>query len=96
MTARPLGSGVSRHRDDQAVTVTTIYRLAARKRRSLVLIERDAVILIQRGGLQSEFCWLPADDPWVVRGAATALRFSLGAGVGKSEALCLIAEHRGE
>jgi hypothetical protein len=31
--------------------VTTIYRLAARKRRSLVLIERDAVILIQRGGL---------------------------------------------
>ena len=53
MTARPLGSGVSRHRDDQAVTVTTIYRLAARKGRSLILIQRDAVILIQRGGLHA-------------------------------------------
>jgi len=42
-----------RHADDQAATVTMIHRSEARKRRSLILIERDAVILIQRGGLQA-------------------------------------------
>jgi len=33
--------------------VTTIHRSEARKRRSLILIEHDAVILIQPGGLHT-------------------------------------------
>lgn len=50
MTPEPPRGRRSRHADDQAVTVTTIHSPETQKSRSLVVIDGDAIILIQRGG----------------------------------------------